>query len=68
MISTTSQFGSRRRYNTELAVTIFTDRICLAMDPGKLTGAVFIDLQKAYNTVEQSVLLSNLSMVLQEMS
>ena len=29
---TTSQFGFRRRYNTELAVTIFTDRIRLAME------------------------------------
>ena len=57
---TTSQFGFRMRYNTELAVTIFTDRICLAMDQGKLTGAVFIDLQKAFDTVEHSVLLSKL--------
>ena len=57
---TTSQFGFRRRYNTELAVTIFTDRIRLAMDQGKLTGAVFIDLQKAFDTVEHSVLLSKL--------
>ena len=57
---TSSQFGFRRRYNTELAVTLFTDRIRLAMDQGKLTGAVFIDLQKAFDTVEHSVLLSKL--------
>ena len=30
------------------------------MDQGKLTGAVFIDLQKAFDTVERSVLLSKL--------
>ena len=30
------------------------------MDQGKLTGAVFIDLQKAFDTVEHSVLLSKL--------
>ena len=42
---TSSQYGFRRRNNTELAVTIFTDRIRLAMDQGKLKGAVFIDLQ-----------------------
>ena len=66
---TSSQFGSRRRYNAELAVTLFTERIRLAMDQGKLTGAVFIDLQKAFDTVEHSVLLSSyLSMALQEMS
>ena len=59
-LMTLSQYGFRRRNNTELAVTFFTDRIRLAMDKGKLTGAVFIDLQKAFDTVEHSVLLSKL--------
>ena len=57
---TSSQYGFRRRCNTELAVACFTDRIRLAMDQGKLTGAVIIDLQRAFDTVEYSVLLSNL--------
>ena len=57
---TTSQFGFRRRYNRELAVTIFADRIRLAMDQHKLTDAVFIDLQKAFDTVEHSVFISKL--------
>ena len=57
---TTSQFGFRKRYNTELAVTLFTDHIRQSMDQGKLTGAVFIDLQKAFDTVEHSILLSKL--------
>ena len=57
---TSSQFGFSRRYNAELAVTLFTYKIRLAIDQGKLTGAVFIDLQKAFDTVEHSVLLSKL--------
>ena len=57
---TSSQFGFRKRYNTELAVTLLTDNIRRAMDRGELTGAVFIDLQKAFDTVEHSILLSKL--------
>ena len=58
---TTSQFGFRKGYNTELAVTLFTDQIRQSIiDQGKLTGAVFIDLQKAFDTVEHSILLSKL--------
>ena len=41
-------------------MTLFTDQIRQAIDQGKLTGAVFIDLQKAFDTVEHSILLSKL--------
>ena len=57
---TSCQFGFRKRYNTELAVTLFTDYIRRAMDHGNFTGAVFVDLQKAFNTVEHSVILKKL--------
>ena len=50
------QFGFRKRYNTELAVTLLTDNIRRAMDHGKLTGAVFVDLHKAFDAVEHSVI------------
>lgn len=55
-----SQYGFRKGYNTELAVTVFTDNIRRAIDRGKMTGAVFIDLRKAFDTVEHKVLLSKL--------
>ena len=55
-----TQFGFRKRYNTELAVTVFTDSIRKSIDHGKLTGAVFIDLRKAFDTVEHSILLRKL--------
>ena len=55
-----SQYGFRKGYNTEVAVTVFTDSIRRAIDSGKMTGAVFIDLRKAFDKVEHKVLLSKL--------
>ena len=44
------QFGFRPNRSTELAVTYFTDFIRKEADSGKATGAVFIDLTKAFDT------------------
>ena len=50
------QFGFRPNRSTELAVTYFTDLIRKEADNGKATGAVFIDLSKAFDTISHSVL------------
>ena len=57
------QFGFRPNRSTELAVTdlAVTDLIRKEADNGKATGAVFIDLSKAVDTISHSVLLSKLS-------
>ena len=55
------QFGFRPNHSTELAVTYFTDLIRKQADSGKATGAVFIDLSKAFDTISHSVLLRKLS-------
>ena len=49
-----------KSYNTDLALTVFTDNIHRAIDSGKMTAAVFVDLRKAFDTVEHKVLLSKL--------
>ena len=42
------QFGFRLNSSTVTASAMFTDKILSAMDKGELTGAVFIDLTKAF--------------------
>ena len=54
------QSGFRVNHSTQLAVTFFTDKIRGHMDKGLLTGAVFIDLKKAFDTVPYDGLLNKL--------
>ena len=48
------QYGFRGKQNTKSAATIFVDSISKIMDLGKLTGAIFIDLRKAFDTLSHS--------------
>ena len=53
------QAGFRQHHSTESAVIYFTDEIRSA-ESGKLTGALFIDLRKAFDSVPHKELLSKL--------
>ena len=44
------QFGFRSKQNTEAVATIFVDSIRKNMGLGKLTGAIFIDLSKVFDS------------------
>ena len=55
-----SQFGFRKGSSTQHAVTLLSDAIKQAMDTGMLTGTVFVDLSKAFDTVDHARLLSKL--------
>ena len=54
------QSGFRKGFSPETAITFFVDNIRKNMDSGLLTGAVYIDLKKAFNTVDQELLLNKL--------
>ena len=55
-----NQYGFRRKRSTRDAVTKATDHIREQMDKGKVTGALFMDLRKAFDSVNHSCLLHKL--------
>ncbi len=56
-----NQFGFRTKSSTQHAVTKLSDCIRQNMDKGLMTGAVFVGLQKAFDTVDHARLLSKLT-------
>ena len=54
------QAGLRQHHSTESAVIYFTDEIRRSAESGKLTGCLFIDLRKAFDSVTHKELLSKL--------
>ena len=54
------QFGFRQKFSASYALLNFTENVRQALDEGYIGCGIFVDLQKAFDTVDNEILLSKL--------
>ena len=55
-----NQLGFQKKRSTELATTVFFDKVKQGVDKNKMVGVVFIDLCKAFDTIGHIELITKL--------
>ena len=53
------QYGFRKNMSTSLAILELVEEMTNAIDDSKSTVGVFIDLKKAFDTVDHNILIKN---------
>ena len=54
------QFGFWQHYSTSYVLLNLTESIMKALDGGNFACAIFVDLEKAFDTVDHNILLKKL--------
>ena len=55
-----NQYGFRKKHSTSLALISLYDKISAGFDANKHTVGIFLDLSKAFDTVDHAILISKL--------
>ena len=59
-VLTPSQFGFKENSSTDLGITTFYDKLLNNINDRKITCLIFLDLKKAFVSVDITILLKNL--------
>ena len=55
-----SQYGFRKRHSTEFAASELVDKLLNMMDKGQVPLGIFLDLSKAFDTLDHNILIKKL--------
>ncbi len=56
-----SQYGFRTKHSTEFVALKVTDRIMVEMDKNDIPINIYLDLSKAFDTLDHNILMDKLS-------